>query len=120
MAQVLKDRGYSIVSGGTDNHLFLLSLIQQGLTGKAAEAALEHAYMTTNKNSVPNDPQSPFITSGLRIGTPAMTTRGFKTAEAQQVASWIADILDDIESVTLQEKIQKEVLKLCKHYPVYG
>jgi glycine hydroxymethyltransferase len=119
MAKVMQERGYSVVSGGTDNHLFLLSLIQQGLTGKAAEAALEHANMTTNKNAVPNDPQSPFVTSGLRIGTPAMTTRGFKTDDAQQVATWIADILDNMESVELQEKIKKEVLKLCKQYPVY-
>lgn len=120
MAKVLQDRGYSIVSGGTDDHLFLMSLIQQGLTGKAAEAALENANITTNKNSVPNDPQSPFVTSGLRIGTPAMTTRGFKTAEAQQVAKWIADILDDIESTKTQERIKQEVIKLCQQYPVYA
>lgn len=119
MAKVLQERGYSVVSGGTDNHLFLLSLITQGLTGKAAEAALEHAHMTANKNAVPNDPQSPFITSGLRIGTPAMTTRGFGTKEAQQVATWIADILDDIESSALQEKIKQEVTTLCKQFPVY-
>jgi glycine hydroxymethyltransferase len=119
MAKVLEDRGYSIVSGGTDDHLFLMSLIKQGLTGKAAEAALENANITTNKNSVPNDPQSPFITSGLRIGTPAMTTRGFKTAEAQQIAQWIADILDDIESTSTQERIKQEVIKLCQQYPVY-
>ena len=107
MAKVLQERGFSIVSGGTDDHLFLLSFIQQGLTGKAAEEALENANITTNKNAVPNDPQSPFVTSGLRIGTPAMTTRGFKTAEAQQVADWIADILDDIESEETQERIKK-------------
>lgn len=119
MAKVLQERGYSIVSGGTDNHLFLLSLIQQGLTGKAAEAALENAHITTNKNAVPNDPQSPFVTSGLRIGTPAMTTRGFKTAQAQQVATWIADILDNLDSVEKQEKIKQEVIQLCKEFPVY-
>ena len=119
MAKVLQDRGFSIVSGGTDNHLFLMSLIKQGLTGKAAEAALEHANMTTNKNAVPNDPQSPFVTSGLRIGSPAMTTRGFQATEAQQVAEWIADILDDLENTSLQAQIKEKVLKLCQQYPVY-
>lgn len=119
MAKVLQDRGFDIISGGTDDHLFLMSLVKQGLTGKAAEAALENANITTNKNSVPNDPQSPFITSGLRIGTPAMTTRGFKTAEAQQVAKWIADILDDIDSTKTQERIKQDVIKLCQQYPVY-
>ncbi|MFI4954715.1 MAG: serine hydroxymethyltransferase [Gammaproteobacteria bacterium] len=119
MAKVLQDRGYSIVSGGTDNHLFLLSLIKQGLTGKAAEAALENAHITTNKNAVPNDPQSPFVTSGLRIGTPAMTTRGFKTEQAQQVATWIADILDNLEDLELQEKVKQQVIKLCREFPVY-
>jgi len=120
MAKVLQDRGFSIVSGGTDNHLFLMSLIKQGLTGKAAEAALEHANITTNKNAVPNDPQSPFVTSGLRMGSPAMTTRGFQATEAQQVAEWIADILDDMENTSLQTQIKEKVLKLCHQYPVYG
>jgi glycine hydroxymethyltransferase len=119
MAKVLQDRGYSIISGGTDNHLFLVSLVQQGLTGKAAEAALENANITTNKNTVPNDPQSPFVTSGLRIGTPAMTTRGFKTEQAQQVATWIADILDNLENTDIQQKVKQAVIKLCSEFPVY-
>src|SRR5690606_1157770 len=98
MAGVLIERGYKIVSGGTDNHLSLLDLIDKGITGKAADAALGEAYITVNKNSVPNDPQSPFVTSGIRIGTPAITTRGFGEVESGQLAHWIADVLDNIEN----------------------
>jgi glycine hydroxymethyltransferase len=98
MAEVLNGRGYPIISGGTENHLMLVSLINQGITGKAADAALGRAYITVNKNSVPNDPQSPFVTSGLRLGTPAITTRGFGVEETRQLTGWIADILDDLEN----------------------
>ena len=94
MARVLQDRGYKIVSGGTDNHLFLLDLVDKDITGKDADAALGRAHMTVNKNAVPNDPRPPMVTSGLRIGTPAATTRGFKEAEAKQLSHWIADVLD--------------------------
>ncbi|MDA7089336.1 serine hydroxymethyltransferase, partial [Pseudomonas sp. SA3-5] len=96
MAKVFIERGFDVVSGGTDNHLFLVSLIRQGLTGKDADAALGRAGITVNKNSVPNDPQSPFVTSGLRIGTPAITTRGFKEQQSIELAGWICDILDHL------------------------
>lgn len=119
MAEVMIERGYDIVSGGTDDHLFLLSLIRQGITGKDADAALGRAYITVNKNAVPNDPQSPFVTSGLRIGTPAVTTRGFKEAECKELASWICDILDDINNEALIESIKAKVIALCQRYPVY-
>jgi glycine hydroxymethyltransferase len=120
MAAVLMDRGYKIVSGGTDDHLFLIDLIDKGITGKAADAALGNANITVNKNAVPNDPQSPFVTSGIRIGTPAMTTRGFKEAEAKQLTGWICDILDHVEDLALQERVRAEVVALCKRFPVYG
>jgi glycine hydroxymethyltransferase len=124
MAEILIERGskrgYKIVSGGTDNHLFLVDLIETGLTGKQAEAALEQANITVNKNTVPNEPRSPFVTSGLRIGTPAITTRGFKTDEVRQVAHWICDILDDIDNIELQAKIKQEVLTMCARFPVYS
>ena len=120
MANVLIERGYDIVSGGTDDHLFLVSLISKGLTGKAADAALGKAHITVNMNSVPNDPKSPFVTSGLRIGTPAMTARGFKEDEAKQIATWIADIVDDMENEALITKIRGEVSALCKNFPVYS
>jgi glycine hydroxymethyltransferase len=120
MAKTLQDRGYDIVSGGTENHLFLLSLINKGLTGKAADEALGRANITVNKNSVPNDPQSPFVTSGIRIGTPAITTRGLGTTECRQVAGWIADILDDLQNAELQRAVRTEVEILCKRFPVYG
>lgn len=120
MAQVLIERGYNIVSGGTDNHLFLVDLIEHGITGKDADAALGEANITVNKNSVPNDPQSPFVTSGLRIGTPAMTTRGFKDAEAKQVAGWICDILDDISNRQTKQRVKQQVLDICKRFPVYN
>jgi glycine hydroxymethyltransferase len=119
MAAILIERGYKIVSGGTDNHLFLVDLIQHGLTGKAADGALGAAYITVNKNAVPNDPQSPFVTSGIRIGTPAMTTRGFGEEESRILAGWIADILDEVKNTTLQEKIKAKVLELCARFPVY-
>jgi glycine hydroxymethyltransferase len=120
MAEVLMERGYSIISGGTENHLMLVSLIEQGLTGKDADAALGRAYITVNKNSVPNDPQSPFVTSGLRLGTPAITTRGFREEETRQLTGWIADILDDLENEETIEQVRKQVLELCARFPVYG
>ena len=120
MAMTLIQRGYQVVSGGTDDHLFLVDLINKNITGKAAEAALGQANITVNKNAVPNDPKSPFITSGIRIGTPAVTTRGLGTAEVRQVAHWIGDIIDNIENIDLQAKIKAEVLVLCTRFPVYG
>ncbi len=120
MAATLQERGYKIVSGGTDNHLFLVDLIDKGITGKAADAALGAANITVNKNSVPNDPQSPFVTSGIRIGTPAMTTRGFKEDEAKQLAGWICDVMDDVEDTATIEHVKGEVLALCKRFPVYA
>ena len=120
MADTLIERGFDIVSGGTDDHLFLLSLISKDITGKDADAALGSAHITVNKNSVPNDPRSPFVTSGLRIGTPAMTSRGFKEAEAKQIAIWIADILDDLSNQTLIDEIRAKVSDLCKNFPVYS
>jgi glycine hydroxymethyltransferase len=120
MAATLMERGYPIVSGGTENHLMLVSLIEKGITGKDADAALERAYITVNKNAVPNDPQSPFVTSGLRLGTPAITTRGFGEAETRQLTGWIADILDDISSEETIDRVRGQVLELCKRFPVYG
>lgn len=120
MAATLIKRGYNIVSGGTDDHLMLIDLINKGITGKDAEAALGQAYITTNKNAVPNDPQSPFITSGIRIGSPAVTTRGFKEKECEQVANWIADILDDLSNTAKIASIKQQVLELCGQFPVYG
>ncbi|MFC3532327.1 serine hydroxymethyltransferase [Vogesella facilis] len=119
MVKVFQDRGYSIVSGKTDDHLFLLSLIDKGLTGKAADAALGAAHITVNKNAVPNDPQSPFVTSGIRIGTPAITSRGFKETEARQVAHWVCDILDDIDNPEVGARVKRQVAELCAAYPVY-
>ena len=119
MAQTVMARGFDVVSNGTDNHLFLLNLISKGLTGKAALEALSRANITVNKNAVPNDPQSPFITSGIRIGTPAVTTRGFKEAEAEQLAHWICDILSDINNSETIAKIGSEVATICKRFPVY-
>jgi glycine hydroxymethyltransferase len=120
LAKTMMQRGYKIVSGGTDDHLMLIDLIDKNITGKDAEAALGEAYITTNKNAVPNDPQSPFITSGIRIGSPAVTTRGFKEKECEQVANWISDILDDLQNKGSIARIREEVLKLCRQYPVYG
>ncbi len=120
MAKTLIERGYSIVSGGTDNHLFLLSLIDKGMTGKAADAALGAANITVNKNAVPNDPQSPFVTSGIRIGTPAVTTRGFGEPECRDLANWIADVLDDHENPAVIDAVRAKVLDVCARFPVYG
>jgi glycine hydroxymethyltransferase len=120
MASVLQERGYDIVSGGTDNHLMLVSLISHDITGKDAEAALERANITPNKNAVPNDPQSPFVTSGLRLGTPAITTRGFGADETRELTGWIADILDDINNEETIERVRGQVLDLCKRFPVYA
>ena len=119
MAQVFMQRGFDVVSGGTDNHLFLVSLIRQGITGKDADAALGRAHITVNKNAVPNDPQSPFVTSGLRIGTPAVTTRGFKEAECRALASWICDILDHLGDADVEAHVAGQVSELCKLFPVY-
>jgi glycine hydroxymethyltransferase len=119
IAKGLMDRGYSIVSGGTDNHLFLLDLVDKDITGKAADAALGAANITVNKNAVPNDPRSPFVTSGIRIGSPAVTRRGFKEAECLELAGWIADILDDIENEETNKAIQAKVIELCARFPVY-
>ena len=119
MAQVFKQRGYDVVSGGTDNHLFLVSLIRQGITGKDADAALGRAHITVNKNAVPNDPQSPFVTSGLRIGTPAVTTRGFQVPECRVLATWICDILDHLGDADVEANVAKQVSGLCARFPVY-
>jgi glycine hydroxymethyltransferase len=120
MAAVLAERGYPIVSGGTDNHLMLVSLIDKGITGKAADAALGKANITVNKNAVPNDPQSPFVTSGLRLGTPAITTRGFGVDEVRELSGWIADILDDLENEETNDRVRGQVLALCRRFPVYA
>ena len=119
MAEVFIQRGVDVVSGGTDNHLFLVDLVSKGITGKDLDAALDRANITVNKNAVPNDPQSPFVTSGIRIGTPSITTRGFKEAEASQVASWICDIIDNMGDETLIETIKGDVKALCKRFPMY-
>ncbi len=120
MAAGFMKRGYDIVSNGTDDHLFLLSLVKQGITGKDADAALGRANITVNKNAVPNDPRPPFVTSGLRIGSPAVTRRGFKEAEVMQLTDWICDILDNIENEALIEQVKNKVLALCARFPVYG
>jgi glycine hydroxymethyltransferase len=119
MAEQFMSRGYKIVSGGTDCHLFLVDLIDKGITGKAADAALGNANITVNKNTVPGDPQSPFVTSGLRIGTPAATTRGFKEQECKELVNWICDILDDLENQETIDRVKNQVLDLCKRFPVY-
>jgi glycine hydroxymethyltransferase len=120
MVSVMQERGYKIVSDGTDNHLFLLDLINKDITGKDADAALGRANITVNKNSVPNDPRSPFVTSGLRIGTPAITRRGFKEEQAKQVANWICDVLDNLGDESVIERVKAEVVALCETFPVYG
>ncbi|HEX3915312.1 MAG TPA: serine hydroxymethyltransferase [Steroidobacteraceae bacterium] len=120
MTRVLEERGYKIVSGGTDNHLFLLDLIDKNITGKDADAVLGRAHITVNKNAVPNDPRPPSISSGLRIGTPAVTTRGFKEAEVRQLAGWIADILDHMGDESVFERTRAAVVALCRQFPVYG
>jgi len=124
LADSLKARGYTPVSGGTDNHLSLISLIEKGITGKAAEAALGAANITVNKNSVPSDPQSPFVTSGIRIGTPAITTRGFGIDEMKKLATWMADVMDSVTAegtfdAAVAERVKSEVVELCAQFPVY-
>ena len=119
MVEVLQSRGYKIVSGGTKNHLFLVDLIDKEFSGKDADAALGRAYITVNKNSVPNDPRSPFVTSGLRLGTPAITRRGFKVEEAKQVGTWICDVLDNIGDESVEAKVREQVKALCAKFPVY-
>lgn len=119
MAAAVMERGYKVVSGGTDNHLFLMDLIDKGLTGKAADAALEDAHITVNKNTVPNDPQSPFVTSGLRIGTPAITTRGFTEAESAALGYWICDVLDNIDNPAVIAEVRDRVTEVCGRFPVY-
>lgn len=125
MAAVVQQRGYPIVSGGTDNHLMLIDLSAKPYTGKDADAALADAYITTNKNSVPNDPRSPFVTSGLRIGTPAVTTRGFGVPECEQLAAWLCDVLDALEFggevlTSTRDQVRTKVVALCRRYPVYS
>jgi glycine hydroxymethyltransferase len=120
MAGGLMKRGYKIVSGGTDNHLFLVDLIDKNITGKDADAALGRAHITVNKNAVPNDPRPPFVTSGLRIGTPASTTRGFKEAEVLELSNWIADVLDENMSDAVVAKVRAKVTEICRRFPVYA
>jgi len=119
MAQGFIDRGYEVISNGTDDHLFLLSLIKQGMTGKDVDAALSRANITVNKNAVPNDPKPPFVTSGLRIGSPAVTTRGFKRAQVSELTTWMCDIIDDVNDENKIAKVKLKVLDLCSRYPVY-
>jgi len=119
LASGLQQRGYKIVSGGTDNHMFLLDLIDKDITGKDADAALDAAHITVNKNAVPNDPRSPFVTSGVRMGTPAITTRGLGAAEIEQLAGWIADVLDDLADESRVATVRDQVVELCRRFPVY-
>ena len=120
MASVFIERGFDVVSGGTDDHLMLVSLIAKGITGKAADAALSRAHITVNKNAVPNDPQSPFVTSGIRVGTPAPTTRGFKEAEVSQVAHWMCDVMENIDDEEVSANVREKVSSLCVRFPVYS
>jgi glycine hydroxymethyltransferase len=120
MAQVFIERGFDVISGGTRNHLFLVSLIKQDITGKDADAALGRAHITVNKNAVPNDPRSPFVTSGLRVGTPAATTRGFGESECRDLAGWMCDILDNLEDEAVITRVREQVEALCKRFPVYS
>ncbi|MDN3653882.1 serine hydroxymethyltransferase [Thalassotalea ponticola] len=120
MVRVLQDRGYKVVSNGTENHLLLLDLIDKDITGKDADAALGRAFITVNKNSVPNDPRSPFVTSGLRLGTPAITRRGFGEAETAELTGWICDILDDINNEATIDAVREKVIELCSRFPVYA
>jgi glycine hydroxymethyltransferase len=119
MAQIFIDRGYDVVSGGTDDHLFLVSFIQAGLTGKSVDAWLGAANITVNMNAVPNDPQSPFVTSGIRVGTPALTTRGANEQEAAELAGWMCDIIDDRGSQETIDRIKARALEFCERHPVY-
>ncbi len=120
MAELFTKRGFEIVSGGTDNHLMLVSFIKQGLTGKEIDAWLGNAHITINKNSVPNDPQSPFVTSGIRIGTPAITTRGFGEDECRDLTGWICDIIDARGDQAVIDAVREKVAVVCKRLPVYG
>ena len=120
LATAVQSREFKVVSGGTDNHLFLLDLIARDITGKDADAALGAANITVNKNTVPNEPRSPFVTSGLRIGTPAVTTRGFGEAECRQLSNWIADVLEDISDENRIDGVRGHVLDICRRFPVYG
>ena len=120
MAEVFIRRGVDIVSGGTDNHLFLVNLVSKGITGKALDAALDKAHITVNKNAVPEDPQSPFVTSGIRIGTPSITTRGLRERQAAQIAEWITDIIENMEDKATHDQVRERVKALCKEYPMYG
>jgi glycine hydroxymethyltransferase len=120
MTGVLQERGYKIVSGGTDNHLFLVDFTTTNITGKDADAALGRAHITVNKNAVPNDPRPPMVSSGLRIGTPAVTTRGFKEAEVKQLSHWIADVLDQMGDESVIERVRDQVMALCRRFPVYA
>jgi glycine hydroxymethyltransferase len=120
MSDVFMGRGYKVVSGGTDNHLFLVDLIEKGITGKEADAALGSANITVNKNAVPNDPQSPFVTSGIRVGTPAITTRGFGESESRELAGWMCDILDDITNADTISQVKEKALAICRRRPVYA
>ena len=120
MCDAMQQRGYKVVSGGTQNHLFLLDLIDKDITGKEADAWLGQAHITVNKNSVPNDPRSPFVTSGLRIGTPAITRRGFNEAEARTVANFICDVLDSRGDAGVIDKVRGQVSELCSRFPVYA
>jgi glycine hydroxymethyltransferase len=119
MANTFMDRGYEVISGGTDNHLLLVSLVAKGITGKDADEQLGKAYITVNKNTVPNDPRSPFVTSGLRLGTPAITTRGFGIDEVRELCRWMCDILDDLHNEVLIQRVRGQVLTLCRRFPVY-
>jgi len=119
MAQVFMDRGFTVVSGVPENHLFLLDLVDKDITGKDAEARLGEAHITVNKNSVPNDPRSPFVTSGLRIGTPAGTTRGFTASDFSNIAHWICDILIDMDNDAVLTQVKDKVAQLCANHPVY-
>lgn len=119
LAAVIMDRGYKVVSRGTDNHLFLVDLINKELTGRDAESALGDANITVNKNTVPNDPQSPFVTSGIRVGTPAVTTRGFKEAEIKRLGAWMCDVLDHMDDRTVRDRVKQEALNMCESFPVY-
>nr|MCU0757054.1 serine hydroxymethyltransferase [Xanthomonadales bacterium] len=120
MAEVLMQRGFKIVSKGTKNHLFLLSLVGRDVTGKDAEAALGAAHITVNKNAVPNDPRSPFVTSGVRIGSPAITTRGYLEADAAELAGWIADVLEAPTDAAVIARVREAVTAQCRRFPVYG
>ncbi|MFV2056914.1 MAG: serine hydroxymethyltransferase [Thiohalomonadales bacterium] len=120
MAKTMMLRGFKVVSGGTDNHLFLLDLIDKGITGKEADAVLDSIHITVNKNSVPNDPQSPFVTSGLRIGSPAVTTRGLLESDVTELAGWICDVLENIHDEATLDRVKQQVITLCEKYPVYG